>query len=317
MTLRTASPTAALPQAPARPRLLDRVGRTPLLAPESLQRGLSPAVRLLLKAEWANPSGSVKDRPAAGILQWALDQGAPANGQVLLDATSGNMGIAYATLAAPLGLRVHLMIPANASAERLAILRALGAELTLTDPLEGTDGARRAAIEAAASDPRRFLYADQYAHPANPQAHYLTTGPELLAQTEGRITHFVAGLGTSGTLMGAGRFLREHLPAPRLVAVQPDGPLHGLEGLKHYPSTDVPAIYDPALPDVTVSVPTEEAYAMARRLAREEGLLVGVSAAAAVAAGLREAHALERGVVVALLPDSGMKYLSEPFWSAP
>lgn len=317
MSVRTDSLADATAQAPARPALLDRVGRTPLIEPASLQRELRPAVRLLFKAEWANPSGSVKDRPAAGILQWALDQGAPADGRVLLDATSGNMGIAYATLAAPLGLRVHLMIPANASPERLRMLRALGAELTLTDPLEGTDGARAAAIQTAAADPERYLYADQYAHPANPRSHYLTTGPELVAQTSGALTHFIAGLGTSGTLMGAGRYLREHLPTARLVAVQPEGPLHGLEGLKHYPSSEVPALFDPALADETVPIATEEAYAMARRLARREGLLVGVSAAAAAAAALRVAASLERGVVVALLPDSGLKYLSESFWSAP
>lgn len=275
---------------------------------------LAPAVQVHVKAEWHNPTGSVKDRPAAAILRWALESGALAEGRRLLDSTSGNMGIAYAALGAALGVRVHLMIPANASAERFVILRALGAELTLTDPLEGTEGARRAAAELAERSPQTYYYADQYSNPANWQAHCATTGPEILEQTHGRVTHFVAGLGTTGTMVGVGRYLRENLPDVELVAVQPDQPLHGLEGLKHPASTPHPTIFDPGLPDRTLEVRTEDAYAMVKRLAREEGLLVGTSAGAAVCATLRVARELEAGLVVALLPDSAAKYLSEPWW---
>lgn len=294
--------------------LLPHVGGTPLLRLTRVTAGLAPDVQVHIKAEWTNPSGSVKDRPAAAILRHALESGALAGGKTLLDSSSGNMGIAYAALGASLGLRVRLMVPANASPERLILLRALGAELTLTDPLEGTEGARREAAALAERAPHLYHYADQYGNPANWLSHYSTTGPEVLAQTRGRLTHFVAGLGTTGTIMGVGRFLREKLPAVTLVAVQPDQPLHGLEGLKHMASSPHPAIFDPALPDRTIEVRTEEAHAMARQLAREEGLLVGFSAAAAVCAAMRVARELETGMVVALLPDSAAKYLSDPVW---
>ncbi len=310
----TQSPIDLLPE-PAR-SLLTRVGETPLLRLRRVTAGLAPAVEVYVKAEWFNPAGSVKDRPARAILLRALAEGAFEGGRTLLDSTSGNMGIAYATFGAALGLRVHLAVPANAGA-RLRLLRALGAELTLTDPLEGSDGARAVAAEMARREPARFWYADQYSNPDNWHAHYETTGPEILAQTEGRVTHFVAGLGTTGTMTGAGRFLKEQRPEVRLLAVQPDSPLHGLEGLKHLETSPVPAIYDPTVPDETVHVRTEDAYAMARRLAREEGLLVGVSGAAAVVAALRAAADLDEGVVVALVPDSGLKYLEEPFWEEP
>ena len=296
--------------------LLDQVGRTPLLRLRRASLGLAPGVEVYAKAEWHNPSGSIKDRPAANILRSALQSGRLAPGDWLLDSTSGNMGIAYATLAASLGIRVHLALPANASRKRIEMLQMLGAELTLTDPLEGTDGARRIAAQLAAQSPDRYFYADQYANPANWQAHYQGTGPELVQDTQARLTHLVAGLGTTGSLVGTGRYLREHLPGVRLVAVQPDGPLHGLEGLKHLPSSQVPDIYDPAVPDETRPVATEQAYAMARRLAREEGLLVGPSSAAAAVAALELAGELEEGVVVTLFPDSGLKYLDEPFWEA-
>jgi cysteine synthase B len=225
------------------------------------------------------------------------------------------MGIAYASFCAALGIPVHLMVPANASPERLALLRILGARLTLTDPLEGTDGAQEAAVQEAALHPERYFYADQYSNPGNWRAHYETTGPEILDQTDGRLTHLVAGLGTTGTLTGIGRFFHDAGHPARLVAVQPDGPLHGLEGLKHLATSPVPSIFDPTLPDATITVRTEEAHQMARRLAREEGLLVGVSAAAAIVASLRVADGVERGVIVAILPDSAFKYLSERFWS--
>jgi len=296
---------------------MPRVGNTPLVRLERITTELIDSVEIWAKAEWTNPSGSVKDRPAYAILRQALDRGALDEGRILLDSTSGNMGISYATLAAPLGLPVHLALPANASAERLAMLRALGAQLTLTDPTEGSDGAREVAAHMAAEQPDLFYYADQYNHPANWESHFHTTGPEMLSQTKGRLTHFVAGLGTTGTVTGAGRFLRQHAPAVRIIGVQPATPLHGLEGLKHLATSPIPGIYDPTVVDQMIAVDTEEAYAMARRLAREEGLLVGVSAAAAAVAALRLAAGLERGVVVVLFPDSGLKYLSHEFWTRP
>ena len=305
-----------LSKAPAAAAVFARIGSTPLIRLRAVTADLAETVEVYAKAEWYNPSGSVKDRPAAWILQETLAQGGLTQDRQLLDSTSGNMGIAYATLAAPLGLRVHLAIPANASRERLVILRALGAELTLTDPSEGTDGARTVAAELAARHPDRYTYVDQYSHPANWKAHFESTGPEVLAQTEGRLTHFVAGLGTTGTIVGTGRYLHQAAPGVQVIGVQPATPLHGLEGLKHLPTSPIPAIFDPSVPDAVVPVSTETAYAMARRLAREEGLLVGVSSAAAAAAALDVARSLEKGVVIVLFPDSGLKYLGEPFWSA-
>jgi cysteine synthase B len=215
-----------------------------------------------------------------------------------------------------LGIGVHLALPENASRQRHQILRALGAELTLTDPLEGSDGARIVAQELADRHPERTYFANQYENPANWQAHYLSTGPEIVEQTQGALTHFVAGLGTTGTLIGVGRFLNETLPDVKLVAVQPDQPFHGLEGLKHLPSSPIPGIFDPSIPDETVHIRTEAAYGMARRLAREEGLLVGVSSAAAALAAIEIGRRLEKGLIVTIFPDSGLKYLDEPFWSA-
>jgi cysteine synthase B len=297
--------------------LLSHIGQTPLFRLRRITRSLPEAVEVYAKLEWYNPGGSVKDRPASAIIQRALDSGDLRAGRILLDATSGNMGIAYATLGAALGIPVSLAIPSNASRERIAILRALGAGLTLTDPSEGSDGARLVAAEMYAREPDRYFYADQYSNPANWQAHYRTTGPEVADQTGARITHFVAGAGTTGTITGAGRYLHQALPDTRVVAVQPEGPLHGLEGLKHLPTSLIPAIYDPTVADGTEAVATEEAYAMARRLAREEGLFVGVSAAAAAVASLRIALRLKAGVIVAIFPDSGMKYLDAAFWGEP
>jgi cysteine synthase B len=296
--------------------LLSRVGNTPILRLTRLSDGLAPEVEVWVKAEWFNPAGSVKDRPARSILLGALEEGMLAEGQVLLDSTSGNMGIAYATFAAALGVRVHLAVPANAGPARLGHLSALGAEVTLTDPLEGSDGARAVAAGMALAQPDRYFYADQYANPGNWKAHYSGTGPELLAQTQGRITHFVSGLGTTGTMIGTGRFLREASPHVLKIAVQPDGPLHGLEGLKHLASSPVPPIFDDKIPDETRQVSTEQAYEMARQLARQEGLLVGPSGGACAWAALEVARSLERGVVVALIPDSGFKYLDTPLWSS-
>jgi cysteine synthase B len=242
--------------------------------------------------------------------------GALRAGMRIADATSGNTGIAYATIGAALGYGVTLAIPANASPERQRILRALGAELILTSPLEGMDQAIRAIRALVTEQPDRYFYPDQYSNPANPQSHYETTGPEIWEQTGGRVTHFVAALGTSGTFVGAGRFLRERPRGVRLIAVQPDGPYHALEGVKHMETALVPAIYDPALADETLEVRSEDAFGMARRLARTEGLMVGISAAANVAAALRVARGLRSGVVVTVLCDGAAKYLSDQFWDA-
>ena len=292
------------------------VGNTPLLPLRKLGQGLSPRVSLFAKAEWFNPGGSIKDRPALNILRTALASGQLLPGQRLLDSTSGNTGIAYATFGAVMGIPVTLTVPANASSERIGILKALGVELILTDPLEGSDGALLEARELAARQPERYFYANQYNNPANWMAHYQSTGPEIIAQTGGQVTHFVAGLGTSGTLTGTGRALREFNPAIRLIAVQPDAPFHGLEGLKHMPTAIRPQIYDPAFPDEILEVRTEEAHAMVRRLAREEGLFVGISSGAAALAALQLAETLDSGLVVTIFPDSGYKYLSDKkLWS--
>lgn len=290
------------------------IGNTPLVRLESFEP--RAGVELWAKLESWNPGGSVKDRAALWIVRDAERRGLLGSGKTLLDATSGNTGIAYAMLGAAKGLRVKLCVPESASPERKRILLAYGAELVLTDPTEGSDGAIRAAQDLARREPGRYHYADQYSNPANPLAHFETTGPEIWGQTGGRVTHFVAGLGTSGTLMGAGRRLREYRAGVRLVSVQPDGPLHGLEGLKHMPTALVPKIYDSRLADENLEVATEEAQAGVRRLAREAGLLVGVSSGAAFVAARRVAARLEEGVVVTLFPDGGDRYLSERFWDA-
>lgn len=287
------------------------VGNTPLIPLRRVIAGISPRVQVLAKAEWFNPAGSIKDRPALNILRTALADGSLRDGKRLLDSTSGNMGIAYATYGAALGIPVTLALPANASPERISILRALGAELILTDPLEGTDGALRIARRLAVEQAGLYFYANQYDNPANWQAHYFSTGPEIVQQTNGRLTHFVAGLGTSGTLTGVGRYLRSYHADIQLVAVQPDSPLHGLEGLKHMPTAIKPEIFDPEFPDRTLVISTEDAYEMVRRLARQEGLFVGISAGAAAVAAIQAARELDAGVVVTVFPDAGYKYLSD------
>lgn len=287
------------------------VGNTPLIPLRRVMAHLPPSVQVLAKAEWFNPGGSIKDRPALNILRTALAEGKLQGDKRLLDSTSGNMGIAYATFGAALGIGVTLVVPANASPERIAILKALGAELILSDPAEGSDGAIRIARQLAAQKPERYFYANQYDNPANWQAHYCTTGPEIFQQTRGCITHLVAGLGTSGTLIGAGRYLRQVSPDIKLVAVQPHSPFHGLEGLKHMPTAIRPGIFDESAIDQTIWMETEEAYEMVRRLAQEEGLFVGISAGAAAAAALKVAEQLEGGTVVAIFPDAGYKYLSD------
>jgi len=291
--------------------LEEAVGNTPLLPLRRVTNGLTPGVQVLAKAEWFNPGGSIKDRPALNILRAALADGCLDGGKRLLDSTSGNMGIAYATLGASLGVPVTLVLPANASPERIAILRALGAELVLSDPLEGSDGALRLARQMAIDNPERYYYANQYDNPANWQSHYLTTGPEIVQQTSGAVTHFVVGLGTTGTLVGVGRYLRQYNPGIQIIAGIPDSSFHGLEGLKHIPTAIQPGIYDPSLPDRLLEVSTEAAYAMVRRLAREEGLFVGISSGAAAVWALRLAQELEQGSVVTVFPDAGYKYLSD------
>lgn len=292
-----------------------QVGNTPLIRLKSIEdeAGLAPDVTLYGKAEWFNPSGSVKDRAALNIIRTAEWTGELHSGLTILDSTSGNMGIAYAMLGSARGYKVKLAVPSNASPERLAILRAYGADLVLTDPLEGSDGALREARRLAEEDPDLY-YADQYNNPANWQAHYHTTANEIWEQTDGEVTHFIAGLGTSGTFMGTTRRLKELNAGIRAIALQPDSPFNGLEGLKHMPSAIPPGIYDSELPDAIRAVRTEDAYEMALKLARKEGLFVGVSSAAAVLAATVVARDLDRGVIVAILPDNGFKYLSERFW---
>jgi cysteine synthase B len=291
------------------------IRNTPLLCFPHLTSHLPPEVAIYAKAEWFNPGGSVKDRPALNIIRQAERRGVLHPGRILLDSTSGNMGIAYAMLCTSRGYAVRLVIPANASPERIATLRAFGAELELTDPLEGTDGAIHRAHEIFQSDPERYFYADQYSNPDNWRAHYTTTGVEIWEQTAGQVTHFVAGLGTSGTLIGTGRRLREYKDEVKLIAVQPDSSFHGLEGLKHMASAIRPAIYDETLADEQIAIPTEEAHQVCRQVARQDGILIGISSGAALAGALRVAESLEEGVVVTLLPDSAAKYLSDPFWT--
>jgi cysteine synthase B len=295
--------------------LQQRIGNTPLLLLERISASLDD-VQVLAKAEWANPGGSVKDRAAANIVNEALRSGELSPGKILLDSTSGNTGIAYAMLGAALGIPVTLCVPSNVSAERKLILRAYGARIVYTDPGEGSDGAIRKAREIAAAEPERYFYADQYSNSANWRAHYTNgTADEIWRQTEGSVTHFVAMLGTSGTFVGTSRRLKELNPRIRCISLQPDSPFHGIEGAKHLATSIVPAIYDATVADEERGIPTEAAYGMARKLARQEGLLVGVSGAAALAGALDVAHGAPRGsVVVTIFPDSGDKYLSEHFW---
>jgi S-sulfo-L-cysteine synthase (O-acetyl-L-serine-dependent) len=293
------------------PALWALVGNTPLIPLPSVTARDRPRPPVFLKAEWLNPGGSVKDRAALFILRDGVARG-ELPGKRLLDASSGNTAIAYAMLGAAAGIGVTVCVPANASAERKVLLQAYGAEVIFTDPLEGSDGAIREAKRIAGRYPDRYWYADQYGHPANPRAHYVTTAEEVWRQTEKRVTHFVAGLGTTGTLMGAGKRLKELNPAIELVAVQPDGPFHGLEGLKHLGTAIVPGIYNPSLPDGHEFVSTEEADEMVRRLARQTGLFVGWSTGAALVAAERvAARSPLQSCIVVIAPDSGARYLSE------
>jgi cysteine synthase B len=296
-----------------------QIGRTPLVRLRRVagpQAGVPDGVEVHAKAEHLNPSGSVKDRAALAMVLDGQRSGALVPGRTILDATSGNTGIAYAMIGAALGYPVTVCLPANASAERKRILRIYGCEIIDTDPLAGTDGAQQQARRLVELHPDRYFYPDQYNNPANWQAHFEHTGPEIWEQTRGRITHFIAGLGTSGTFVGTARRLKLYDPKVRCLSMQPDLPLHGLEGMKHMPTATVPGIYDPAVADEEVVVGTPEAQDMARRLAREEGLLVGVSAGANVFAAVRLARTLAPGsVVVTILCDAGSRYLSDDFWT--
>jgi cysteine synthase B len=294
-------------------QVLDLIGNTPLLDLAHLARDVEP-VRILAKAEWLNPGGSVKDRPALSMVRDGEASGRLTKDKILLDATSGNTGIAYAMIGAALGYRVMLCVPRNIGAARRRILEAYGAELILTEPQLGSDGAILAARHLYEGVPAKFFYPDQYNNPANWQAHYRGTAEEILRQTGGDLTHFVASLGTSGTFMGVGRRLREFNPSLHLTSVEPDSPFHGLEGMKHMAHSIVPGIYDAKLADQALEVSTEDAQAMCRRLAEEEGLLVGMSSGAAVAAALRVARTMKKGTVVTVLCDGGMKYLDMSFW---
>jgi cysteine synthase B len=295
---------------------VDRIGNTPLLRLVRIARDL-PGVEILGKAEWLNPGGSIKDRAAANIVAQARASGKLTSGKILLDSTSGNTGIAYAMIGAAQSFPVTLCMPENVSVERKRILHAYGANIIYTDPADGSDGAIRMARELAAKHPDLYYYADQYSNDANWQAHYHGTANEIWQQTEGRITHFVAMLGTSGTFVGTTRRLKELNPRVRCISLQPDSAFHGIEGTKHMASAIVPKIYDSSLADADMGISTEDAYVLAKRLAREEGLLVGISAAAAVVGCLqlgRQVKKNEHAVFVTILCDSGDKYLSERFW---
>jgi cysteine synthase B len=296
--------------------ILSRIGDTPLLPIRAVTKGLiPPGVRIYAKAEWYNPGGSVKDRAALNMIQEGEQTGRLTPGKTIIDATSGNTGIAYAMIGAVLGYRVQLAVPANASVERKQILNAYGADVMYTDPLEGTDGAQRYVRTLVEQYPERYFYPDQYNNPANWRAHYTSTAMEILKQTAGGLTHFVAGLGTTGTFVGTARRLKEFNPVIKCVSVQPDSPLHGLEGLKHLSTALVPGIYDASLADDNIEVNTEEAYQMVSRLAREEGVLVGPSSAAALIACIQAAQVMTDGLIVTIFCDSGMKYLSERVWA--
>ncbi len=295
--------------------IIQAIGNTPLLFLD----GIAPSghAKIFAKAEFMNASGSVKDRAAAAMIQEGIANGKLTSGKTILDATSGNTGISYAMLGAALGFKVKLFLPTNASAERKQIMRALGAEIVETDPLDGSDGAYLAAVAEYDKDPERYFYPDQYNNPANWKAHFNGTGREIFEQTQGKVTHFIASTGTSGTLMGTARRLKQENPAIRVAAVQPDSPMHGIEGTKHMASTIPPGIYDPSLLDDVVKVSTEEAYDTAKELAKKAGLFVGISSGANVAGALKYAEKLGKDdVVVTILCDNGFRYLSTDLWGA-
>ena len=294
--------------------LLSRIGNTPLVRLRSIAGSLPEQVELYAKLEWFNPGGSVKDRAALNMIERGEQSGHLCQDKTILDATSGNTGIAYAMIGAAKGYQVLLCVSENISPERKKILRSYGAELILTDPNESSDGAIRRAREIYGESPERFFYPDQYNNEANWQAHFESTGPEIYSQTDKRVTHFVAGLGTSGTFVGTARRLKAYNQTVQAISFQPDSGFHGLEGLKHMPTAIIPGIYDAELADRNMEIDTEEAYAMVVQLARKEGLLAGISSGAAAVCALRVAGSLDQGVVVTVFPDGGDRYLSESFW---
>ncbi len=296
------------------PSVLHLVGNTPLLELTKVTAGISPRVRVFAKLEGFNPGGSVKDRPALKMVAEGLRTGKLAAGKTILDSTSGNTGIALAMVGTVLGYPVELVIPANVSIERKKIIAAYGARMIFSSPLEGSDGAIRLCRQILHDQPERYFKPDQYFNAANPLAHYETTGPEIWKQTQGKISHFVAAIGTGGTIMGTGRYLKEKNPQIQVLAVEPDDAFHGLEGLKHMASSIVPGIYHEEELDGKIPVSTENAYDSVYRLGREEGVLVGQSSGAAVWAALKVARELEEGIVVTIFPDFGDKYLSTNLW---
>ncbi len=296
--------------------ILDRIGNTPLLKIDRITKELkNKNVKVYAKAEWFNPGGSVKDRPALRIIEEAEKSGDLNRDKIIVDSTSGNTGIAYALIGAAKGYKVALVMPLNVSEERKRIVRAFGANIIFTDPLLGSDGAMIEAKRLVNEEPAKYFYADQYNNPANWKSHYETTGVEIWKQTIGKITHFIACLGTSGTLMGTGRRLKEHNPDIQVIAVEPATSIHGLEGMKHMATSIVPGIYDELFPDKNMKIETEDAYEAVKRLAAEEGLFVGYSSGAALVASLKVANEIEKGVVVTIFPDRGDRYLSTSFWA--
>ena len=293
--------------------LINRVGNTPLLHLSQIVKQFD-GISLYAKAEWFNPSGSVKDRAALNMILDGEKSGLLTHEKIIVDATSGNTGIALAMLGGSMGYRVHVFMPSNASNERKELTIAHGAELTLTNPLEGTDGAQRKVKELVRAHPNTYFYPDQYNNAANWKAHYAGTAEEIIRQTSGAVTHFVAGLGTTGTFVGTSRRLKEYRSTITCISMQPDSPLHGIEGLKHMKTAIVPGIYDAAIADSTLVISTEESYSMMKRLREEEGLSVGISSGANVAAALKVAKKLSQGTIVTILCDDGNRYVSENIW---
>jgi len=319
----TAPMAHAVPAPPATPEagplvcpsVLELIGNTPMIEVTRVRDGVPPGVRILAKLEGFNPGGSVKDRPALRMVREGLEAGRLAPGRTILDSTSGNTGIALAMIGAALGYPVKLVMPANVSRERKQVIQAFGAEIVFSDPLEGSDGAIRLCRTILAEEPERYFKPDQYFNDANPRAHFLTTGPEIWRQSDGRVTHFVTGIGTGGTVMGTGRFLKSRNPRVQVVAAEPDDAFHGIEGLKHMATSIVPGIYKERELDAKVGVGTDDAYAMVYRLGREEGLVVGQSCGAAHCAALQIARTLTEGCVVVLYADFGSRYLSTNLWA--
>ncbi len=308
--------TKHIPKKLSHTSILDKVGNTPLLKVNRMTEGLgNKDVGIYAKAEWFNPGGSVKDRPALRIIEEAENTGRLHPDKIIIDSTSGNTGIAYALIGASKGYKVTLVMPLNVSEERKRIVRAFGAAMVFTDPLLGSDGAMLEAKRIVSEEPLKYFYADQYNNPANWKAHFETTGVEIWEQTAGEVTHFIACLGTSGTLMGTGRRLKQYNPDIQVIAVEPATSIHGLEGMKHMATSIVPGIYDEHFPDRKIAVETEEAYEAVKRLAAEEGFFAGYSSGAALVASLKVAHEIEKGTIVTVFPDRGDRYLSTSFWA--